>query len=122
MSKIIVCDDSLFARKRISKFIEQCADEILHAVDGEDVLGKIEQENPDLIILDLLMPKVDGIGVLKALRERNNSIPVIVLSADIQSSTKEKVYELGADYFLNKPPSEAELVDKVNELLNAELR
>lgn len=117
MKKVLICDDSEFTRKRIKDIINSENYKITEATDGEEALEKIENDAPDIVILDLLMPKKTGVEVLKKLKEDNNTIPVIVLSADIQESTKSECLELGVYDFLNKPPAKNDLVNSMKNAL-----
>jgi CheY-like chemotaxis protein len=103
MKKVLLVDDSATARSIVSRVLGTNY-ELVDVSSGEDALVAIEQSPPDLIILDLLMPGMDGFAVLAALKERSNHIPVLVLSADIQHSTRERVLALGACNIVNKPP------------------
>jgi len=103
ISKVLIVDDSLLGRKSIINIISQRGFEIIEASDGLEALEKVESEKPDLMFLDLLMPNLDGFGVLQELKNRKESMPVIVVSADIQDSTIKQCMELGASGYLNKP-------------------
>lgn len=118
MAKILIVDDSLFIQNILSKILKELDHTPFTAKDGDEGLSMIENEEFDVILLDLLMPGKTGFDVLKILQEKNNQIPVIIISADIQKSSKEKSYELGARFFLNKPPSKEEISTKLNELLS----
>jgi CheY-like chemotaxis protein len=98
MSTVLVVDDSSFSRGRVIAALKPL------------VLR---------IITDLLMPTLDGFGLLRGLRERGSSTPVIVVSADIQTSSRRMCQELGAAGFLNKPFHAQELSDLVQQLLPA---
>ena len=84
MGRFLVVDDSLLSRKSASNILRSQGHETVEAINGQDALAKVEQETPDCIMLDLLMPEMDGFEVLENLRGRNCQIPVIVCSADIQ--------------------------------------
>ena len=106
---ILVADDSPFSRSRVIEILEKAGYGTITAGDGLEVLEKIDQEKPDCILLDLLMPKMSGIDVLKELHEKKNIIPVIVLSGDVQKTTQVECKNLGAFDFVEKP-IRAELV------------
>lgn len=117
MPTILVCDDSSFMRGRIKALIAPLNADIIEAVDGKDCLNKLENKSVDVILLDLLMPVLTGTQVLMHLKNRKISTPVIVLSADVQSSTKEECLALGARAFLNKPPQQESLLQEISTLL-----
>jgi len=103
MKKILLVDDSSTARSIVSRVLGD-EYELSSVSSGEAALEAIQTNPPDLILLDLLMPGMDGCAVLRELKTRNNAIPVLILSADIQNSTKERILELGAVGITYKPP------------------
>lgn len=118
--KVLIADDSIIARNSILKMIDNLNFDLHIAKDGQEAIDKILDISPDLILLDLLMPKHKGTDILKMMKLREIKIPVIVLSADIQSSTKSLCYDLGATAFLNKPPIKEELIQTIEKILNQE--
>lgn len=100
---ILVVDDSPTARAMISRIIGNSY-RVETASGGAEALERIAADPPDVVMLDLLMPGLDGVAVLQALAQRGSRVPVIVLSADIQESTRARVLELGAREIINKPP------------------
>jgi len=117
--KILVVDDSKFSRKRVVSAIAELGYEIFQAGDGAEGFAIFEQMQPDLVVSDLLMPNVDGIGLLKMIRESGSQTPVIVVSADIQESSQTICSKLGIVTFLNKPFKPAQLQDAVKGALNS---
>lgn len=107
MVKVLVVDDSWVARLGLTRLLLSLGHEVLEAKDGHQALEMIREIKPSVVFLDLLMPDLDGLAVLAALREDNSSVPVFVLSADIQASTLKKCLDLGARDCLSKPPSRA---------------
>ncbi len=101
--KILIIDDSQVSRMIIAKSIASLNAEIIEAGSGQEGIIKAGKESPDIIILDLLMTDIDGFGVLEKLKENKSAVPVIILSADIQNSTKDRALKLGAKGFINKP-------------------
>lgn len=122
MAKILLVDDSGFQRKNLSKTLTSMGHEVTTAENGEAGLQAVEDEPPDLIITDLLMPVMDGMSYLRALKSRNIMIPTIVASADIQESTREECMKLGARDFLTKPVNSSDLKNVIGQLLNASTR
>ena len=109
ISRVLIVDDSLLGRQSVKNILNEMNFTLIEANDGFEALKIIEEDKPDLVFLDLLMPKIDGFGVLKALKEKKIEIPVVVISADIQDSTQKQCKELGAGGFLNKPFSKKDL-------------
>lgn len=93
--------------------------EVLTASDGQQALDRARGENPDLIILDLMLPKIDGYKVCRMLKfdEKYKHIPVIMFSARAQESDKKLGLEVGADAYLTKPFDPVLLISKIKELL-----
>jgi DNA-binding response OmpR family regulator len=87
------------------------------AIDGEQALTKIETATPDLVVLDILMPRLNGREVLRRLRQANNWTPVILLTQVGESSERAMALEEGADDYLNKPFGPQELVARIRSVL-----
>ncbi len=119
MARILIADDSFLQRRILGNILKGDAHETIEAVNGKDALKKAETESPDCILLDLLMPEIDGFGVLESMREKGLDIPVIIFSADIQDTTRTKCYELGVADFINKPIDEDVLRDAVHNALKS---
>jgi len=105
MAKILVVDDSWVARLGMSKLLVSLGHEVTEASNGQQALDQVAQSRPDAVFLDLLMPDMDGFAVLEALAASRSTVPVIVLSADIQETTLTKCRDLGARECLHKPPT-----------------
>jgi CheY-like chemotaxis protein len=105
MKKVLVVDDSWVARLGMKKILAPFGCEVFEANDGLQALSTVTAASPDLVFLDLLMPEVDGFEVLKRLKDQGRTVPVFVLSADIQTTTVTECLELGARGCLPKPPS-----------------
>jgi CheY-like chemotaxis protein len=117
--KILIVDDSWVIRQYLSRLLTGKGDyEVTEAVDGKDALDKINETIPDCIILDLLMPRMNGIETIEKMNELNIKVPVIFLSADIQDSTRNRCIELGAVDFINKPPQENVLMQVVKKVID----
>lgn len=110
MAKVLVVDDSWVARLGMSRLLVSLGHEVIEAADGTRALDMIAETAPEAVFLDLLMPGLDGFGVLQALEDRESRVPVFVLSADIQETTLSRCRDLGARGCLPKPPSR-ELVE-----------
>ncbi|MFW5804522.1 MAG: response regulator [bacterium] len=115
---ILVVDDSWISRKYLLTLFELKGYNIYEAANGLEALDILDKNVPDCIILDVLMPGMNGIELLKAIKERNILVPTIILSADIQSSTKAQCYRYGAFSFISKPAPEKEILGKLNQALN----
>ena len=110
---ILICDDSSFARKQMARSLPQDWDVEIHfAENGQQAIELIQAGNADILFLDLNMPIMDGFQTLETIREQDLNTLAIVVSADIQESTRKKVLELGALDFIPKPINE----DKTNQI------
>jgi DNA-binding response OmpR family regulator len=114
--KILVVDDDKEILFSMSKLLEYEGFEVWNAGDGLEALDALEKAAPDLIILDIMMPKLDGIAALMKIRESSH-IPVIILSAKTQDSDKVYGLTMGADDYICKPYNPAELGARVKALL-----
>ena len=117
MTEILIIDDSWLTRYSLANMLKPSGYNITEAVNGKDGIEKIIKFKPDCILLDLLMPEIDGFGVLQALNEKNIKCPVIVITADIQETSRKKCLQLGVFDFANKPPKDNELIELVTKAL-----
>jgi CheY-like chemotaxis protein len=116
MALILIIEDSSFQRNFITRILEGAGHEVVQAHNGQMGLEKVASNNPQIVLCDLLMPDLDGFGFLEAVRGEGNKLPVIMLTSDIQTSSKNRCLELGANYFLNKPPVEKELLEVLEKV------
>jgi len=117
--RILVVDDEPELVKAMQIRIELAGYEILVACNGREGLEKARKEKPDLIILDLMLPKMDGYKVCAMLKHdaRYMKIPIIMLTARAQESDEKLGYECGADCFITKPFQHEAVLAKIKELL-----
>ena len=117
--KILIVDDDLESLKLISLMLQRRGYEVTAAQSGEQALSKIENENPNLIILDVMMPDMDGFEVCRHLRAnpQTSILPVIMFTAKTLVGDKVAGFQAGADDYLTKPIHPAELVSHVESLL-----
>jgi len=103
--KILVVDDEKDAVEILKNRLEREGYEVTAVFDGEEALRKVKEDNPDVILLDLILPKLNGFEVLKEIREKHTDKwrPVIIISARTELDTIRKGYNLEADHYLTKP-------------------
>ncbi|HCZ05805.1 MAG: two-component system, OmpR family, alkaline phosphatase synthesis response regulator PhoP [Thermotogota bacterium] len=115
--KILVVDDSEVLRKIMEFNLKRAGFEVIQATNGLEGLEVIEKEKPDLVFLDIMMPKMDGFTVLKHLKERNMlNIPIVVVTAKGGEDDAEQATKLGATAVITKPFSPKKLIEIATEL------
>ncbi len=112
MAKILVCDDDKEIVEAIEIYLSQEGYEVLKAYDGIEAMHVLEKEEVDLLIIDVMMPRLDGIRATLKIREMNN-IPIIILSAKSEDADKILGLNVGADDYVTKPFNPLELVARV---------
>ncbi|CAH2032060.1 response regulator [Trichlorobacter ammonificans] len=117
MARVLLIDDSGFARNLTGKILKQAGHEVVEAEDGLKGLKVVTTESPDCIVADMLMPEMDGLKFLLALRNNALQIPVIILTADVQDKTRSDCLEYGAVEVLHKPPRAETLLAAVTSAL-----
>lgn len=114
--KVLLVDDDAKLRKLLVEYLEGYEFRVFALEDGETVSRTIEQEEPEIVILDVMLPKKDGLEVLKEIRSRSN-VPVIMLTAKGEEADRVVGLELGADDYLPKPFSPRELLARIKAIL-----
>ena len=117
--KILVVEDEPELVKALEVRLKTQDYEVITAIDGEEGLRKARQENPDLIILDIMLPKMDGFKVSRLLKfdERYEDIPIIMLTAKVEKEDEALGGETGADEYITKPFEWSYLSEKIKEHL-----
>jgi two-component system chemotaxis response regulator CheY len=115
--KLLLVDDSGLARRSMRSILEASDFEVVEAEDGMIALEKYFAERPDIVMLDLVMKGMYGLDVLTKLREMDPSACVIVVSADVQSSSRDMVQAAGASAFVNKPVDREQLLAVIRSVL-----
>ncbi|QKG83959.1 response regulator transcription factor [Kroppenstedtia pulmonis] len=111
--KVLIVDDEPSIVKLVQYNLEKNGYQAVIATDGEQALEKVKQDQPDLLILDLMLPKVDGLEVCRQVRNNNRHLPILMLTAKTEELDKVLGLELGADDYITKPFSPRELVARV---------
>jgi DNA-binding response OmpR family regulator len=120
MAKILIIEDDRFLRELIAKKLKNEGYEVAEAIDGEEGLKRIKEEKPDLVLLDLILPGIDGFEVLAKAKEDPNiaQIPVIILSNLGQREEVERGLKLGAiDYLIKAHFTPGEIIEKIKNIL-----
>ena len=114
--KILVVDDEASIRQIVEARLNMAGFEVVTAADGEEAIEAYKQEQPDLIVLDIMMPRVDGLQVCREIRKLD-SVPIIMLTAKGEIPDRINALEMGADDYLTKPFSPRELEARIKAVL-----
>ncbi len=120
MAKILVIEDVKTESLIVSKILKSIGHTVINADNGEDGLALVEKEQPDLVLSDIVMPKMDGFQVCRKIKRNaaSSHIPVILVSSKTQDSDKFWGLKQGATDYLNKPIVESTLVDSISKVLS----
>ena len=122
MARVLVVEDSHDLAYGLQTNLEIEGYDTALASDGEEALLLFNEFNPDVVILDLMIPKLNGYGVLQTLRDQGSEVPVLILSAQKEETAKIRGFRLGADDFVTKPFSVLELMARIEALLRRAAR
>ena len=114
--KILMVDDDVNICELVRLYLEKEGYKVECAYDGESAVKKFKSENPDLVLLDIMLPKMDGVQVCRAIREQSDA-PVIMLTAKGETFDKVLGFEMGADDYVVKPFEPRELIARVKAVL-----
>ncbi|MCU7558344.1 response regulator transcription factor [Macrococcus capreoli] len=115
--KVLVVDDEQSIVTLLQYNLQQSGFEVVTAYDGEEGLEKIFSEKPDIVLLDLMLPKMDGVEVCKSVRNEKNQVPILMLTAKDDEFDKVLGLELGADDYMTKPFSPREVIARIKAIL-----
>ena len=118
MTRLLVADDSETVLLMLQRRLEMAGYDVVTAVDGQEALEQAESENPDLILLDAMMPRMSGVEALTELRASGSKIPVIIISAHLDAQEPERMIEAGANGCVPKPFEWDVLIARIEELAN----
>lgn len=117
MAAVLIIDDSRFQRGLIRRAVEAAGHEVVEATDGHAGLAQALEVAPDVVLMDLVMPGIDGLELLALFGERGLTAPVVVLTSDVQDTTRARCLDLGAAAFVNKPVQDVELRAVIDDVL-----
>jgi CheY-like chemotaxis protein len=117
MAKILIVDDSAFARSNLRRTLTGAGYEVIEASSGQQAIDLIKVDSPDIVTLDLLMPGLTGLETLKTMKSLIPKTKFIIVTADVQSLTREELLREGAHAFINKPVSNSLLLETVKNLV-----
>jgi len=116
-AKVLLVDDSSLTRRVTRRFLEGVGYTVVEAEDGLTALEQFALERPDVVLLDLLMSGMYGLDVLAKMREIDPAARVVVMSADIQTSSRDMVKAAGASGFINKPAQPAYVIEVIEKVM-----
>lgn len=121
--KLLVADDNRDLVKVLQRRLLKEGYEVVVAFDGEEALTRVKEDKPDIILLDLLMPKFNGFEVLKEIKrmreeDKDKWRPVIIISAKDELESMIKCYNLEADYYLSKPFSTEDILNAIKKMIS----
>jgi CheY-like chemotaxis protein len=121
VATVLVIDDAKMTRRMICGALQAEGHTTYEAANGREGLDQVQAHQPTCILLDLLMPDMDGFAFLQALNELKVDTPVVVITADIQQTSVEQCLELGAIAVIHKPPSPDKVKQAINQALSFRL-
>jgi DNA-binding response OmpR family regulator len=117
VARVLVVDDDVTVREVVVTYLRAAGYDVGESADGESALSQLQDERADLVVLDLMLPGIDGLEVCLRLRKRGDDVPVIMLTALGSETDRVVGLELGADDYVTKPFSPRELVLRVDSVL-----
>ncbi|PFA67450.1 response regulator [Bacillus sp. AFS015802] len=122
MARILIAEDEEVLRMLMVDTLEDEGHELDEAADGQEAINQIMENDYDLILLDYMMPLYTGLEVIEKIRNspEKSTVKIMMVSAKSQQADKELVLKSGADYFIAKPYSPAELLQRIEDILNEE--
>jgi two-component system, cell cycle response regulator DivK len=119
MRKVLVAEDNAVNRELLRELLEIRGYDVSEACDGQEALEKIEQTRPDILLLDIGMPKLDGFGVVRSIRANPGfaNLPVLAVTAYAMRGDREEVLKAGFDGYLSKPIDAGALAEEMGRLL-----
>lgn len=116
-AKVLIVDDSALTRRSLRQILESAGCEVVEAENGLDALERYFLDKPDVVLLDLVMKGMYGLDVLQKIRELDPNARIVVVSADIQTSSQDLAGEAGAAAFINKPFDRTDILSALDAAL-----
>ena len=118
--KIMIVDDSVTVRKVTTRLLERNGWDVATAKDGVDAIKQLQDASPDIVLLDIEMPRMDGFEVLRIVRRDPHlqNLPIIMITSRTGEKHKQQAFDLGVNRFLGKPFQEANLMETIEECID----
>ena len=115
----MVVDDSITVRKVTTRLLERSGYRVMTAKDGVDAMGQLQEVVPDMMLLDIEMPRMDGFELATHMRndERLKHVPIIMITSRTGDKHRERAFEIGVNEYLGKPYQESELLTSINNII-----
>jgi two-component system OmpR family response regulator len=120
--RILIIDDEQLSREGVAEVLHDEGYEVATAADGQEALALVVPFRPDLVLTDLQMPRLDGMGVIQHLRDVSPTTPVMIFTADVTLDARRKAERLGVQGYLNKPLNFADMLRRIARLLKEQRR
>jgi chemosensory pili system protein ChpA (sensor histidine kinase/response regulator) len=119
---VMVVDDSITVRKVTTRLLERNGYQVLTAKDGVDAMGQLQERIPDMMLLDIEMPRMDGFELATHMRndERLRNVPIIMITSRTGDKHRDRALAIGVNQYLGKPFQEADLLESIQDILGAE--
>jgi two-component system chemotaxis response regulator CheY len=117
MKKVLIVDDSAFTRSIHNQIITSAGYQTLEAASGAEAVATFEKEKPDLVVMDLLMPDMDGMDAVRKILEIDADARIVICSVDRQRYRRKEAEEIGAVGFVSKPVNAAEMIELLSDIL-----
>jgi chemosensory pili system protein ChpA (sensor histidine kinase/response regulator) len=117
--RVMVVDDSITVRRVTTRLLERHEMEVITAKDGVDAVAKLEETVPDVMLLDVEMPRMDGYELATQMRndDRYRNVPIVMITSRTGAKHRERAESIGVDRYLGKPYQEGDLVENINQVL-----
>jgi CheY-like chemotaxis protein len=119
MNKVLIAEDNPVNRELLREILEAGEYQVIEAADGREALAKIEEAMPDMILLDINMPVLDGFGTIRRIREHKtfSRLPVLAVTAYAMKDDRERILEAGFDGYVSKPVTAAALLQELQRVI-----
>jgi two-component system chemotaxis response regulator CheY len=117
MKKVLIVDDSAFTRSIHNQIITSAGYQTLEAASGAEAVATFEKEKPDLVVMDLLMPDMDGMDAVRRILEIDADARIVICSVDRQRYRRKEAEEIGAVGFVSKPVDADEMIELLSDIL-----